>query len=56
MEKAYLVHVGGKLAPWELRSKWGSLIRRRKRAWSLHQWAIKNGYDVEVNNNPTYES
>jgi hypothetical protein len=56
MEKLYLVFVGGKLAPWELRNKWGSLVRRRKRAWSLTKWADTNGYTVEINYNPKYET
>jgi len=56
MEKAYLVYVRGELSPWELRNKYGSLIRRRKREWALLQWALVNGYDVERNNDPPYES
>lgn len=56
MEKAFLVFVGGKIAPWELRNKWGSLIRRRKTADCLHVWAKENGYDVEVTTNPVYET
>ena len=54
MEKCYLVYVGG-MIPFELRSKWGSLIRRRKSKGALCIWAKKNGYEVEVNNNPDYE-
>ena len=56
MEKAYLVFVGGKIAPWVLRSKWGSLIRRRKTSGCLQDWAKQNGYDVEVTTNPVYET
>lgn len=54
MEKCYLVFVGG-ILPFELRSKWGSLIRRRKRKSALLAWAKENGYEVEINNNPDYE-
>jgi len=55
MEKAFLVFVGGDLEPWELRSKYGMLIRRRKNKWLLYKWATENGYKVERNDNPDYE-
>jgi hypothetical protein len=55
MEKCYLVYVGGRLAPYELRNKWGFLIRSRKKKSALLKWAKENGYAVEINDNPVYE-
>jgi hypothetical protein len=55
IEKIYLVFVSGK-TPWELRNKFGRLIRRRKTAGCLQDWAKENGYNIEHANNPIYEN